>query len=138
QALAHGERIEPDSLVEAAVDSPNDPVAAGELRKTDDGRPGGALLPVARLLICVEYQRETLADTGPQLVDDPGIEEQPRRERVGKHEPERHRTSSRSALAPFDIDLGPPHDGARAPRASAIRSASDAPSSPWKRGASVG
>src|SRR6185436_13091454 len=80
-----------------------------------------ALAPRAGLLARVEQEElQPLTEPVVQPFDDPGVKEEPRRERVRKDEPDRS------------------HEAVRARSAKAMRSASDAPSSPWKRSASDG
>src|SRR5262249_25585039 len=79
----------------------------------------GPFTPRGRVLARVEEEElQAVAEPLAQSGDDAGVEEQSRRERVREDEP------------------GRAHEVARA--CSAMRSASDDPSSPWKRSASAG
>src|SRR5262249_9417121 len=67
-----------------------------------------------------QEELEALAELVAEPFDDPCVEEEPGGERVREDEPDGR------------------HDPMRAPSATAIRSASDAPSRPWNRNASAG
>ena len=121
QTVPERQRIEPDPPVEPDVcPSPGSLVQRrpGRHQRAALGHthPGGALGPGRAAVL--QDQLEPVAEAHPKLLDDAGVEEKPRREGVGKDEPDGT------------------HKPVRAPRA--MRSASDAPSSPWKRSASAG
>ena len=126
QAVPKGQGIEADPAVEPRVgpaeDSLGEQGAAGREpvgpRHADSA---GALAPRRRLLARVEQEElEPPAEPFVETLDDAGVEEEPRREGVRQDEPDRG------------------HGAVRARRASAMRSASEEPSRPWKRRASAG
>src|SRR5437667_2190314 len=126
QAVPERQRIEADPPVEPQIDAPVELARQAdsvrlELPRRRHGRVAGPLSPGVRLLAHVEQkQLEAVAEPAAKLVHDARVEEETRRERVRENEPNRR------------------HGAARVPTASAIRCASDAPSSWWKASASVG
>jgi hypothetical protein len=124
KAHAQGERVEADVVVEEPVDAAKHPLAGADATReqrlrVEDGKVADARQPRLGAL-ADEDEREPVRKGGAQAVDDPAVEEDPRRERVGQDEP--------------DVL----HGMAGAWSAVSIRSASDAPSSRWARSASGG
>jgi hypothetical protein len=123
------ERVVADPLVEPAVDPATDALERSDVDRVevvleehaDAGRhPRRPFL--RRGAGEAEREGQPAVEALRQAVDDPAVEEHARRERVGDHDPD-----------------GPlRHVPVRPGRASATRSASEAPSSAWWRKASVG
>ena len=92
-----------------------------QICRTRDASVACTLPPRVRLLARVEQEElEPVAQPLAQAGDDAGVEEEPRGERIREDEPDRR------------------HGAVRVRSARAMRSASDAPSRPWKRSASIG
>src|SRR5204862_3691172 len=112
-----------DSPIEPPVDPAPQPfelrrglrdeiVAGGRPDARRASRPPGSTV--------LHDQLEPVTETRAKLLHDAGVEEEPRREGIRQDEPDGR------------------HELARARSASAMRSASEAPSRPWKRSASPG
>ncbi len=120
------ERIEAETIVEPPVDAPPRSLrgrsATQEARGVESSYAFEPRSERALLLLREQQQhRQPIAELLMEASDDAAVEEDPRRERIGKDEPDGtqrlvHQSSIRAA----------------------IRAASDAPSRPWTRSASAG
>src|SRR6266851_324861 len=126
KALAQRKRVEAHPPVEPLVGAAKGPhgyalVWGPKVLGTRDAPVARSLAPGGLVLARVEEEElEPFAQASPQVRDDAGVEEEAGGERVREDEPDRI------------------HDAVRAPSAKAMRSASEAPSRPWNRSASVG